>query len=221
MFSLLHFTATRCNIYILILHDVAAKVNYKIYIPLLFLLLHKSTLPCFFNTFNAIIILNKRGENKMNKRLKNLPISKRLFFTFGVILVVFFTTVALAVFGLFSTGKNFDSFYNESYTIADKASTLKADLEIVAKYIGYSMMEEDVEKTAEYIEAAKDTISELREGTTFMKENLKQPENLNLIEKYDTVMKTIMEERDMVFELAGQNKNTEAVELYFNKVRPT
>lgn len=115
------------------------------------------------------------------------------------------------MFGLFNTGKNFDSFYNESYTIADKASTLKADLEIVAKYIGYSIMEEDVEKTAEYIEAAKDTISELIEGTTFMKENLKQPENLNLIEKYDTVMKTIMEERDMVFELAGQKYRSSGI----------
>lgn len=157
----------------------------------------------------------------MNKGLKNLPISKRLFFTFAVILAVFFVTVLLAVFGLFSTGKNFDSFYNESYAIADKANTLKADIEIVAKYIGYSMMEENVQKTAEYIEAAKDKISELREGTAFMKENLKQPENLNIIEKYDTVMKTIMEDRDMVFELAEQNKNTEAVELYFNKVRPS
>lgn len=150
--------------------------------------------------------------------MKNLPISKRLLITFGIILAMFFVTVVISVLSLFSTGKNFDNFYRGPYEVTNKSADLRGNIQTVAKYIGYSMMESDPAKTAEYVQAAQDTLQELRAGTAFMKENFTG--DASIIEKYDVVMKGVMEDRDKVLELALENKNEEAIALYFSSVMP-
>lgn len=150
--------------------------------------------------------------------MKNLPISKRLLITFGIILAMFFVTVVISVLSLFSTGKNFDNFYRGPYEVTNKSADLRGNIQTVAKYIGYSMMESDPAKTAEYVQAAQDTLQELRAGTAFMKENFTG--DASIIEKYDAAMKGVMEDRDKVLELALENKNEEAIALYFSSVMP-
>lgn len=150
--------------------------------------------------------------------MKDLPISKRLLTTFGVILAMFACTVVLSIFSLFSIGGNFDVFYEGPYEITNKCADLRATIQTVAKYIGYSMMEEDSSVTESYINAAEDSIQALREGTAYLTE--KFPEAASLVEGYDNVMKSIKEDRDKVLQLALENKNSEAIELYFNNVMP-
>lgn len=154
----------------------------------------------------------------MREKMKNQPIGKRLTKAFGLILIMFVCTVLLSIGALFSTGTNFDRFYDMSYQVTNKASDLRTDIQTVAKYIGYSMMENDVDKTAEYIKYAEDSIQKLRDGTQYLRENFTG--DITLVDKYDQVMKSIKEDRDQVFELAKSNKNSEAIELYFTKVMP-
>lgn len=150
--------------------------------------------------------------------MKNLTISKRLFVTFGVIIILFCITVIISIFSLFSTSSNFEKFYNKPYQITNKTADARADIEAVAKYIGYSMMEEDQTRTNTDIQAAKDKIQSLRDMTSYMKENFE--EGLSIIDNYDNIMKSIINDRDKVFELAAANNNSEAIELYFSNVRP-
>lgn len=151
--------------------------------------------------------------------MKDLPISKRLLVTFGIILAMFCCTVILSIFSLFSIGGNFDDFYKGPYEITNKTADLRADIQTVAKYIGYSMMEEDNTITNEYIQAAQNSIQSLRDGTAYMNEHV-EGNSAAIMSEYDTVMKAVMNDRDMVFELAKENKNAEAIELYFSKVMP-
>lgn len=150
--------------------------------------------------------------------MKNLPISKRLFITFGAILVMFCCTVILAIVSLFSTGNNFDKFYNGAYEITNKSADLRASIQTVAKYIGYSMMEEELEQTKKYVQAAQQEIQVLRDGTTYLKENFDGDQVI--INDYDNAMRSVMDQRDKVFELAIENKNQEAIKLYFSEVMP-
>lgn len=150
--------------------------------------------------------------------MKNMRISKRLLIAFGTILAMFAITVILSILTLFSTGNNFDDFYNTSYAITSKTAELRADIQTVAKLIGYSMMEEDEVTTAAYIQSAKDKIQDLRNGTTYLQQYSK--ENSDIISRYDNAMKRVMNDRDQVFELASQNRNAEAIQLYFSSVMP-
>lgn len=154
----------------------------------------------------------------MKTKLNNMTISKRLRLTFEAILALLVITVAFSVVGLFSIGNNFDRFYDEAYQITNKAEALRRDIQMVAKNIGYSMMEQDAAKTAQYIQSAEAEIQLLREGTAYMREHFTG--DSSIIEKYDSVMLAIKDDRDMVLQLAGENRNDEAIELYFNKVMP-
>lgn len=150
--------------------------------------------------------------------MKNIPIRKRLYITFGIILGMFICTVIMAVVSLFSIGNSFTIFYEGPYEVTTRSAELRASIQMVGKYIGYSMMENDEQKTAEYVQNAKDLIVELREGTQFMRDNFKGDQAL--INNYDNAMKEIMVDRDKVFELALANRNAEAIDLYFSKVMP-
>lgn len=150
--------------------------------------------------------------------MRNLTIGKKLFTTFGVIIVLFCCTVIISIFSLFSAKSRLDEFYNGPYNVTNKASDLKTSLEAVSKYVGYSMMEEDETKTAEYIKKAEDKIQDLRDGTLYMKEHFE--EGSILIDGFDSTMLSVKEDRDKVFELAGQNRNQEAIDLFFSTVMP-
>lgn len=150
--------------------------------------------------------------------MKDLPISRKLITTFGVILLMFSFTVLLSIFSLFSIGNRFDDFYSGSYEVTNKSGDLRADIQTVAKYIGYSMMEEDTDKTAEYVAAAQEKIQSLDEGTSYMLENFEGDQSL--VTGYSNAMKAVIEDQNKVFELAKANKNQEAVALYFSKVMP-
>lgn len=150
--------------------------------------------------------------------MKDFKIGKKLFVTFGVILALFCITVLVAISSLVSTGSNYSSFYETPYEVTNKAADLRADIQTVAKLIGYASMEEDTDKTAEFVQTATDTIQMLREGTAYMRENF--PEANAIVDEYDALMKDIKDERDLVLELAKKGQNAEAAKLYFDEVMP-
>ncbi len=150
--------------------------------------------------------------------MKNLSIGKRLFVTFGIILVLVCFTVLVAISSLFNTRNKFTKFYNEAYNVTNKASDLRTSIQAVSKYIGHSMMEEDITKTQEYVESAKDEIQLLYDGITYMTENF--PEGISLVNEYESLIDSVASDRDRVLELASLNHNQEAIELYFSKVLP-
>lgn len=116
--------------------------------------------------------------------------------TFGIILAMFCGTVILSIFSLFSAGGNFTSFYHGPYEITNKSAELRSNIQTVAKYTGYAMMEEDTAKTAEYVQSAQDMIQNLREGTAYMRENFSG--DMTIIDNYGSIMKGVMEDRDQV-----------------------
>lgn len=150
--------------------------------------------------------------------MKNLKIGKKLLVTFGVILAFFSITVLLSIYSLMSTADNFTVFYDVPFEVTNKSADLRTNIQEFAKYLGYSTMETDAGKTAEYIQSANDTIQKLRDGTAQIRETF--PEADGVIDRYDTVMKGVMDQRDRTLELAAQNQNEEAARLYFDEVMP-
>lgn len=150
--------------------------------------------------------------------MKNLKIGKKLFISYGIIVILYCITVFISLYSLTKTGSNFTAFYDTPYVVTNEAATLSASIQEVGKYIGYAMMENDENKTAAYVQSAQDSIQKLRDGTAFLREHF--PEATSIIDEYDATMKEIKEERDKVLELALENKNSEAIQLYFEEVMP-
>lgn len=150
--------------------------------------------------------------------MKQLSIGKRLSSAFSIILILFSSIVILSVIALFLTGSHFDTFYNQAYTITNKASDLRIKFQEVSKYIGYAMVEEEKEETIQYTQIAKETIQQIQEESEYMKHHFNGDKTI--IENYNMVMESIEEDRDRVLELIEENKKTEAISLYFSNVMP-
>ncbi|MCD8000811.1 MAG: methyl-accepting chemotaxis protein [Clostridiales bacterium] len=150
--------------------------------------------------------------------MKNLKIAKKLLITFGTIILMMCATVILAIVSLTSTKNNFETFYNIPYEITNRSMDMRRTIQSTAKNLGYATMTDDKEKTANYVQEAQNDLQSLREGTEFLYNNFRGDKSL--IDDFDSTMKSVITERDQVFQYALENKNKEATDLYFEKVNP-
>lgn len=150
--------------------------------------------------------------------MKDFRIKKKLGTTFGIIITVVVLISIVSILGLINSLNKYTTFYNEPFMITNYAMDMRRNIQAYAKNIGYSMMTDDSEKTASYLNEANTCIEGLKEGTAYMEKHFQGDKTL--IESFDSVMLSIEEDRMLVMELAQVNKNAEASELYFNEVQP-
>lgn len=150
--------------------------------------------------------------------MKNLKIGKKLLVTFGIILILFCMTVVLSIVSLKKTGSNFDSFHDNGYVITNKVMDLRRSIQTSAKYVGYAMMTDDKAATDSYIQSAKDESQTMTEGAAYLEQNFRGEQAM--VKSFKDSMESIKADREQVYELAANNRNSEASELYFEKVMP-
>lgn len=154
----------------------------------------------------------------MRKYLKNLKVQKKLFTVFAIVLIMVAVMAVTAIVSLFTLRRKYDTFYDEAYQITNYVMDMRCNIQSYAKNIGYSMMTDDVTQTQSYLESATQNIEALDEGYAYLIENF-NGEQSELV-KYKQIMDGMESERNQVRMLAGQNKNAEAVSLFFGKVQP-
>lgn len=150
--------------------------------------------------------------------MKNLKIGKKLLVTFVVIIAMLCITVVIAISSLSRVRSNFSEFYKKPYVVNNYAMDMRRSLQNMAKFFGYATMTSDTQKTKEYIQSAREELTSLQEGTAFMEENFLGDKTL--ITNFDNSMQGARESREQAFELAIQNKNEEAIQLYFKDSQP-
>lgn len=150
--------------------------------------------------------------------MRNFKISKKLGVTFSIIIAVVIVISAVSIFGLVNALNKYESFYSGPYQVTNHAMDMRRNIQAYAKNIGYSMMVEDSQKTAEYLDDARESLTNLEEGVAFVKENFEG--DASLIAGYEAALNSVQAERTEVSELAQANKNAQASELYFSAVNP-
>lgn len=149
---------------------------------------------------------------------RDLKIGKKLFITFGIVIGLLAVVLCIGVFALISNGSKFDSFYDNGYTITNKVMEIRRSIQVSAKNIGYSIMTTDDNQAKTYIENAKAESTVMLDGIAFLQEKFRGDKAF--VDGFKTAMEGIQEDREKVYELALQNKNDEASDLYFANVMP-
>lgn len=150
--------------------------------------------------------------------MKNLRIGKKLLVTFGIIIAMLCITVIIATASLFQVRNNFTIFYEKPFVINNYAMDMRRSLQNMAKSFGYATMSTDLQDTAKYIQAARDELTSLQEGTSFMQEYFSGDKAL--ISKFEDAMTSITDAREQAFAFASENKNDQAIDLFFSVVQP-
>lgn len=154
----------------------------------------------------------------MKKYLHNLKIKKKLFTVFALIIAMVAVMAFAAVFSLITVRQKYSSFYSGPYQMTNYASDMRTSIQSYAKNIGYAMMTSDPEETQGYLDDAEEDIKKLDEFYAFVSERFQGDEAL--VAQYRDSMESITADRAKVSELAAANKNEEAVEIYFERVKP-
>lgn len=150
--------------------------------------------------------------------MKNLKIGKKLLLTFGVIIVLFLITIFMSFYSLESTSDSFTDFYTNGYPVSGKTIEMRRAIQSAIKNIAFSMLETDVKKTEEYIASADENMQELTEGFDFMEKNYRG--DMSIITQARALLEESKQYRTKVTDLAAQNKNEEAIDIFFNDYRP-
>lgn len=149
---------------------------------------------------------------------KNFKIGKKLFITFGVIIVLLAVVLFVGIYALISNGNKFDSFHDNGYQITNNVMETRRAIQSSAKNIGYAMMTSDAQETENYIESAKSESEVMSKNVEYLREHFRG--DMTLIDNFNDAMLSIKEQREEVYELALDNRNDEASALYFEKVMP-
>lgn len=150
--------------------------------------------------------------------MKNFKISKKLGVTFSIIIVVVIIVSAVSIFGLVNSLNKYEDFYGGPYRITNYAMDMRRNIQSYAKYIGFSMMVEDTQQTADYLDEARVCLNNLEEGKAYLEKNFRG--DSSLLEKFQQALDSVQTQRTQVADLAGANQNAEASAVFFDAVQP-
>lgn len=150
--------------------------------------------------------------------MKNLKIGKKLIITFGVIIILFMISIIVSMMSLKNAGNNFKEFYRVGYPVSNKTTDMRRATQTGLKCIALSMLTDDVAETKDYISQADEQLDSLMPGFEFLKANYRG--DASLLDQAQKALDEAKPYRIQILELAGQNKNTEAAELLFDKYQP-
>lgn len=150
--------------------------------------------------------------------MKNLKIGKKLFVTFGIIIVLFLVSLIVSIVSLNNAGGNFKDFYTNGYPVSLKTTDMRRATQTGLKCIALTMLTDDLNETQSYIAQANEQFESLAEGFTYLRENYRG--DASVLDKVERIMNEAKPYRLQIVELASQNKNTEAAALLFNTYQP-
>lgn len=150
--------------------------------------------------------------------MKNFKIASKLIITFGVIIIMYLSTVVMAVFSLNNTAGSFEEFYTTGYPVSLKTAEMRRQIDATLKNISYSLMETDMDKVEEYLSAVDTEMNDLMTGFDFLQENYQGEKGI--IDEAYTLLSEAKTYRLQVVELASQNKKTQAQEIFFGQYQP-
>ena len=103
--------------------------------------------------------------------MKNLRIGKKLLLTFMLIILLFISTVCIAIMGLNQNSDKYSEFYNVGYQITNKVMSMRRGLQIIVKDLAFVTIEEDAAKTQTYLDDINKELGLLQENGDWLFKN--------------------------------------------------
>ena len=150
--------------------------------------------------------------------MKDYKIGKKILVTFGIVIALFLVTILVETFGLVYSGNQFKDFYEYSYPLSNKTLDIRRGIQTSIKALGLSMLNEDEEKTQEYIDEVETQMAGVRENLTYLLENYRGDKSR--LQEAEGMLNEATGYRTQIQELSAANKNSEAAELFFNEYNP-
>lgn len=151
------------------------------------------------------------GRKKMEEFYRKLKVGMKLKYAFTTVIVTFAVAVVVSLVSIVMMNVDTYKFYKEAYANSTLQMEIRKDIQLVGKYILWSMTTDDTGSTQSYLNSAQKYADQVGKNVTTLKKSFHDKKK---VAELKDAIEELKKQRVALMELAQQNKNDEALALF-------
>lgn len=166
---------------------------------------------------NSILKRNKERNRENGRTKKNgrvLPKTEgrnEVKYAFTTVIVTFAVAMVVSLVSIVMMNVDTYKFYREAYANSTLQMEIRKDIQLVGKYILWSMTTDDTGSTQSYLNSAQKYADQVGKNVTTLKKSFHDKKK---VAELKDAIEELKKQRVALMELAQQNKNDEALALF-------
>lgn len=151
------------------------------------------------------------GRKNMEEFYRKLKVGTKLKYAFTTVIVTLAIAVAVSLVSIVKMNVDTYKFYKEAYANSTLQMEIRKDIQLVGKYILWSMTTDDASSTQSYSNLAQKYADQVGKNVTALEKSYNDKKK---VAELKDAIEELKKQRAAVIELAKRNKNDEALALF-------
>lgn len=151
------------------------------------------------------------GRKKMEEFYRKLKVGMKLKYAFTTVIVTFAVAMVVSLVSIVMMNVDTYKFYKEAYANSTLQMEIRKDIQLVGKYILWSMTTDDTGSTQSYLNSAQKYADQVGKNVTTLEKSYNDKKK---VAELKDAIEELIKQRVALMELAQQNKNDEALALF-------
>lgn len=151
------------------------------------------------------------GRKKMEEFYRKLKVGMKLKYAFTTVIVTFAVAMVVSLVSIVMMNVDTYKFYREAYANSTLQMEIRKDIQLVGKYILWSMTTDDTGSTQSYLNSAQKYADQVGKNVTTLEKSFHDKKK---VAELKDAIEELKKQRVALMELAQQNKNDEALALF-------
>lgn len=151
------------------------------------------------------------GRKKMEEFYRKLKVGMKLKYAFTTVIVTFAVAMVVSLVSIVMMNVDTYKFYKEAYANSTLQMEIRKDIQLVGKYILWSMTTDDTGSTQSYSNLAQKYADQVGKNVTALEKSYNDKKK---VAELKDAIEELKKQRAAVVELAKRNKNDEALALF-------
>lgn len=151
------------------------------------------------------------GRKKMEEFYRKLKVGTKLKYAFTTVIVTFAVAMVVSLVSIVMMNVDTYKFYKQAYANSTLQMEIRKDIQLVGKYILWSMTTDDTASTQSYLNSAQQYADQVGKNVTTLEKSFHDKKE---VAELKDAIEELKKQRAAVVELAKRNKNDEALALF-------
>ena len=147
----------------------------------------------------------------MEEFYRKLKVGMKLKYAFTTVIVTFAVAMVVSLVSIVMMNVDTYKFYKEAYANSTLQMEIRKDIQLVGKYILWSMTTDDTGSTQSYLNSAQKYADQVGKNVTTLEKSYNDKKK---VAELKDAIEELKKQRVALMELAQQNKNDEALALF-------
>lgn len=151
------------------------------------------------------------GRKNIEEFYRKLKVGMKLKYAFTTVIVTFAVAMVVSLVSIVMMNVDTYKFYKEAYANSTLQMEIRKDVQVVGKYILWSMTTDDTGSIQSYLNSAQQYADQVGKNVTTLEKSFHDKKK---VAELKDAIEELKKQRAAVMELAQQNKNDETLALF-------